>query len=390
MRAALRRLLPAAALVVAAAGGLLLTQRDAREAGTPAPADAPGPVAEASPPPAAEPAPIDPEPAEAAPAADVAEAPPPTAPEPTTTTLPALGRTWRVHVVVWVRSPQAADTLAGLRQGLVASGLVEDRDWVLDVTELQGDAALLPAVLDGLTHDGTDVAVVLSTPALQSALRRVKRLPVVFALVPDPFGVGAGSADDVHRPNVTGVYTLAPYPEMAELLAQDFPAWKRIGTLYTPADPGSLADRNRFGGALRQHGLALVSVPVRGAADVGRAATELVALRPDAIVQIPDDLTAAGFGQIVAAARAGGLPVFAFLGDAVTEGAALALTLDHRVAGERVAERLAAILKGTSPADIPFGGPGRRSLVVSPLHAASVGLTLPDGVIARADRMVGG
>lgn len=385
MQAALRRLLPAATLVIAATAVLLWTQRDARDIAEAPDPEPPGPQAAAGEPTA-----------EAALPPDVPAEPPPTlastttVPEPTTTTRPPLGRTWRIRVVVWIDSPPAADVLAGLREGLAASGLVEERDWTLDVTQVGGDATALQNVLDGLAHDGTDVAVVLSTPALQGALRRVKTLPVVFALVPDPFGVGAGSSDDAHRPNVTGVYTLAAYPEMAELLAKDFPGWKRIGTLYTPADANSVADRNRFGGALRQQGITLVSVPVRGPGDLDRAAAALVALEPDAVVQIPDDVTGAGFAHLVSATRAARVPLFAFTSDAVTEGAALAIALDYRAAGERAAERLAAILEGTSPAAIPFGGPGRRLLVVSPLQAAGVGMTLPEGVLERADRMVGG
>ena len=69
---------------------------------------------------------------------------------------------------------------------------------------------------------------------------------MVFTVVADPFVAGAGKTDTEHLPNVTGVYTQGPYREMAEMLRDHFPAIKRVGTLYCPAEANSVANKDVF------------------------------------------------------------------------------------------------------------------------------------------------
>ena len=55
-----------------------------------------------------------------------------------------------------------------------------------------------------------DLVISFTTTALQAALRKIDRKPLLFALVLDPFAAGAGKSDTDHRANVTGVYLAFP------------------------------------------------------------------------------------------------------------------------------------------------------------------------------------
>jgi putative ABC transport system substrate-binding protein len=382
MLLALRRLAPLLLLVVAAAAALVAVER--RSA---APDAVAAPVTEAVAVAAA--------PAVAAATAVPADDPPPRAddapPAPTTTTTldpPVLGRVWRLLAVRYADSKPAADTLDGFRLGLADAGLLEGRDWVLDAESAGSDLATLRALLDGVDRGGVDLLVVESTPALQMALRRVRRVPIVFAMAAAPFVVGAGETDDEHRANVTGVYTLGAFPEMAELLQARFPAWKRVGTVYCPTEINSVTNRTRLAGALDQHGISLVSVPARSPVELADAAVALTLRRPDVIVQVPDNLSAANFALLADAARRAQIPLMGFMREAVVQGAALAIALDYRSAGARAAAKAAAIMRGTPPARIPLGGAGPRMLLVSPANAARLGFTLPPALLADADEVM--
>ena len=104
----------------------------------------------------------------------------------------------------------------GFRRGLKEAGLVEGQDFTTTYRNAQGDIATLNAMFDELNGDDTDLVVSFSTPALQAALRKIDRKPIVFAGVLDPIAAGAGKSDTDHRPNVTGVYLDFPYAPMAQ------------------------------------------------------------------------------------------------------------------------------------------------------------------------------
>ena len=73
-----------------------------------------------------------------------------------------------------------------------------------------GDLAVVDAILAKFMAEDMDVIVPITTACTQAAINKVKDRPVVFATVANPFIIGAGSSDEDHLPNVTGVYGWAP------------------------------------------------------------------------------------------------------------------------------------------------------------------------------------
>ncbi|MGZ8242611.1 ABC transporter substrate-binding protein [Methylomagnum sp.] len=304
------------------------------------------------------------------------------------TGVPALDHAWKLKRLLYVESPPAEDALRGMDDGFKAAGLVAGRDYTLTEASAQGDMATLQTMADGVGGDATELLITLSTPTLQTVLNKVKHLPIVFTFVADPFVAGAGTDDAHHRPNVTGVYTLGPYTEMADLLARHFPQWRRIGTLFSPAEVNSVRNKEVFVAEAAKHGLEVSVLPVNSSAELADAALALASQPIDAIVQIPDNQTVAGFTAIAQAATRAKKPLFAFTDAAVKQGAALGYTLDYYQAGQDAAHKAAEIMRGKSPGEIPFSRPSRISLIVSEDNARAVGLELPPAVLAKADRRI--
>ena len=99
---------------------------------------------------------------------------------------------------------------------------------------------------------------------------------------------------------------MAPaYDDMIALIRRVMPSVKSLGTLFVPAEVNSVFNRNLLEAACRKAGLELIDVPANTSSDVPDASLALAARRPDAICQIPGNLTAAAFPTMQqAAARA--------------------------------------------------------------------------------------
>jgi ABC-type uncharacterized transport system substrate-binding protein len=304
-----------------------------------------------------------------------------------TSTRKHLAKRWRLQEISYSESIMIEEAMKGLRRGLKEAGLVEKEDFTLQTLCAQGDMASLGALFDSAAAAGTDLYVVYSTPTLQTAIRKVSDRPVVFTVVADPFILGAGRTDAEHLPNFTGVYTLGPYREMAALLRDSFPQIKRIGTLFCPAEANSVANKDLFAKEANKAGLVVETVAVNSPAELPDAAMALCGRRLDAVVQVLDNLTVAGFPAVARAADLARIPVFGCQGGAVRQGAVLALARDYYDAGREAGLKAAQIMRGTSPARIPFAPPSKTKKLVNPQKAAEVRLVLPASLLKDAERV---
>ena len=303
---------------------------------------------------------------------------------------PPLGRTANLQVLHFAESTMVEEAMAGLKAELPRTGLVEGRDYELTVRNAQGEMSNLVSLLDAAVATRPDVLLVTSTPTLQAALKRVKGVPIVFNVVANPVLAGAGTSFADHAPNVTGISTESDFAGMARVVRECLPRARRVGTLFNPGEANSVFNRDGTAKALAAVGIELVSVATSTPAEIPDAALALSGRGLDAICQVNGNLHDSGFSGIAQAARKAKLPLFAFTSaQAVSGGAAVAVARDYGQAGADQARLAARVLRGESPASIPFALVSRTSLVVNPEAAAALGMTIPPALLARADRVVG-
>jgi ABC-type uncharacterized transport system substrate-binding protein len=300
----------------------------------------------------------------------------------------ALARTWRVDLIQYNQVQDVEESEAGVVAGFRESGLVEGRDYVITIRNAQGDMATVSTLVDAALGERADLLVTFSTPTLQAALQRARHVPIVFTYVSSPQAAGAGE-DTKHLPNVTGVYMAPAYDDMIALIRRVMPSVKSLGTLFVPAEVNSVFNRNLLEAACRKAGLTLIDVPANTSSDVPDASLALAARRPDAICQIPGNLTAAAFPTVQQAAARSRLPIFAFQSSQAHGGAVVTVARDYADAGRQSAGLAVRVMRGERPADIPFQAVGKTRLVVNPSAARRIGLTLPPDLVAKADEVVG-
>ena len=294
------------------------------------------------------------------------------------------GKKWKIYLIELVNAPAIEDSRNGVLSGLKEAGLVEGRDYEVQLLNAQGDMATLNSLIDAALTGQADMVYTITTPALQTAMNKVRDRPVLFTLALDPLLVGDLGTHGAHRPNVAGIFNRSPFEAMMKLVRECLPGVRSIGTLFAPGEANSVNFRDGMEKAAKEAELRLVVVASSSPAEVPDAALALTQRGIDAICQIDDSLHGAAFPAIVAAARRAQLPVFGFSTKQAGEGAAVVLSNDHFDGGRESALIAAQVIRGASPAQFPYRGITKTKLIVNPEAALGAKLRIPESVLRRA------
>ncbi len=303
-------------------------------------------------------------------------------------THPPLASQWHISLVTYVDAPATEEAQEGVIDGLREAGLIEGRDYVIKSRSAQGDIATLNGIMDAVTSEGADMVIPLSTPTLQTALKKIRKTPIVFALVGNAFIAGAGRTNEDHLPNVTGATIASPFEEMLALLREVMPSVRRCGTIFTPGEVNSAYYHELLTKAGRKAGYEVEAVAASNSSDVADAALALMTRKIEAVCQISDNLTGATFTSIAKAAGRARLPIFSFSSVQARQGASVVLARDFHDGGRESALLAARIMRGESTASIPFKPTTRTRLLINQTTARANGLMIPAAVLQRADEVI--
>jgi putative ABC transport system substrate-binding protein len=259
-----------------------------------------------------------------------------------------------IRAADWIGAEWSEDAL---RVGLSEAGLEQGRDYVFKPSSAQGDLATLPSLVDAAVDQKVSVIVTLQDETLKSAVERVKDVPIVFHVLSDPFAAGAGTTDSNHAANVTGVYSPGfgdPAQERrVALIKRVAPNAKSIGVLFSPGEALSVSLKDKLTAAAAKAGLKVVAMPLNNAGEGTEVTNALLAKNVGAI-EIFGNAAHAAFESIIAAANEKKVPVFSPSPFEIMKGASAAIFPDFQEGGVVAGQMIARILKGESPAGIPF------------------------------------
>ena len=201
----------------------------------------------------------------------------------------------------------------------------------------------------------------------------------------NPIAAGAGKSYTDHLPNVTGVAVLGPVSDMLDLLEKYYPTYKHLGTLFCPAETNSVDLKDSFAKLCQERGFTLDAVAANSPGEMADASMSLMARPIDAVVQISDNLSSAGFTAIAKAARQTHKPLISYeqhdrcrMGAADRDGRS-----DYHHAGEVTVELIERVMAGENPANMPFILPPNVVLTVSPANAEAVGMKIPEELLLK-------
>jgi ABC-type uncharacterized transport system substrate-binding protein len=110
--------------------------------------------------------------------------------------------------------------------------------------------------------------------------------------------------------------------------------------------------------------------------------------KADALYVVSDALIAANRARIVTLALSERLPTIMSYDDYVEAGGLMSYGPDYADLFRRAADMVNKILRGTKPGDIPVEQPTKFELAINVRTAATLGLTIPQTLLATADEVI--
>ena len=261
------------------------------------------------------------------------------------------------------------------------------------------DMSRVPKLAADLVAKKVDVIWTGSPIGAVAAARATNTIPIVFWRVGSP--VEFGLIESLARPgrNATGVAWADPETagKRIQLLREIAPSARRLAAVTAPLGDwetvsGKKADLSpsfaAFQAASRQFGFEILPVYVSNASDVPTAEAQIAKWGADclAVADVPQTIGARK--QIIEMARRLRLPDYYVEQDWALAGGLFSYSIALPPTLRRTAEMIDQILRGAKPADMPVELPSIYELVVNLRTAKSLGLSIPQAVLLRADRVI--
>ena len=280
-----------------------------------------------------------------------------------------------------------------IRLALREFGHIEGQNIAFEYRYAEGKPDRYPELSAELVRVKVDVIVAASgVPLIRAAKNATNTIPIVMMGGGiDP--VEAGLIDSLGRPggNITGLTLLSRElsGKRLELFKEAVPKLARVAVLYDPANPGSLIEiKEDLPMAARALKLALQPLELRAPKDFERVFAALNKEAPDGFYVLSGPLMNANQKRVAGFALKSRLPSIYSNREPVDAGGLMSYGADIADGYRRVAYFVDRILKGAKPANLPVEQPTKFGLVINLKTAEQIGVTIPQKLLARADRVI--
>ena len=298
-----------------------------------------------------------------------------------------VGKVYRIGILEAIPAAQNAANLDALRKGLRDLGYVEGRNLIIEYRSADGRAERFPDLASELVRLNVDLIVTRGTPAVKAANNATETIPAVMAAM-SPLAVVASLAHP--GGNITGVSTFSTEltGKRIELLKELVPNLSRVALLHNMGNPAAVPEWEETKSAARSLGLQADLLDVRSLDDLGRAFELAVRQRVDALLVGFDGLTQMHQQMIVDSVARLRLPAVYPAREFVEIGGLIGYAVNYPDLYFRFAKFVDRILKGAKPAELPVEQPTKFELVINLKTARTLGITIPQSVLLRADEVI--
>ena len=277
-----------------------------------------------------------------------------------------------------------------LWQGLRELGWIEGQNFAIERQFAEVNLDRLPQLAAELLRLKVAVIVADSDPAIHAAKQATRTTPIVFIADGDP--VREGVVASLARPggNLTGLTGISAElsGKRLELLKEAVPKASRPAVLWNPGNSSNAVEFRETEVAARALGLKVQSLEVRGPDDFQGVFARAARDRVNALIVLRDPLIDSRHFQILDFTTDKRMPSIHGEPQFVEAGSLMSYGPSRIDLLQRAATYVDKILKGAKPADLPVEQPKKFELVINLKTAKQIGLTIPQSVLYRADKVI--
>ena len=303
---------------------------------------------------------------------------------------PQPPRTFRLGILVAGDLGTSETYFRAFFESLASFGYVEGKNLLVERRFADGRIDRLDVLAAELVAAKVDIIYAPPPPAALAAMKRSTTIPIVFSVSADP--VGSGLVQSLARPggNVTGLSTLGSglVPKRVELIRELVPNARRIGLLYDSREPAARISRDSAVGAAKLLGLSIVEENVNLRDQLPAAFVALKKKGAHMLLVFEGSLGIINRDLVLSLAAAHRLPVLYPYPEFPAAGGLMSYSTNIVEQYRRAAVFVDKIFKGAKPSDLPVEQPTRLELIVNMKTAKALGITFPQAILVRADRVI--
>jgi len=275
-----------------------------------------------------------------------------------------------------------------LRRRLRELGWIEGQTLTFEYRWADGDNSRFPVLVAELVQLKVDVIVLSGPSAMRAAQKATNTIPIVFVLLSDP-AVG-GYVTSLARPggNMTGL--ASQYEELItkqlQLLQEALPKISRVAILQQrESSPAILSAAET---AARNLALTARTRVVSQVSELEGVFKTARSERVGAIHVLPSPVFNAHRKRLIELAARYRLPAVYEFREYVEDGGLMSYGPSIVEMFRGMASYVDRILKGAKPGDLPIERPTKFELVLNLKTAKTLGLTIPQTLLQRADEII--
>ncbi|MEK6244828.1 MAG: ABC transporter substrate-binding protein [Pseudomonadota bacterium] len=300
----------------------------------------------------------------------------------------------RGHLIGILQRSTRADSesdLAAFGEGLREGGFAEGQNLRIESRFADYDYRKLDRLAEDLVRTKVEVIYAPTTWTVYAAQAATKTIPIVFSGVNDPVHIKL--VQSLARPggNITGVSEANAEltAKRVQLMRELFPGVGRLGVVYDEDSAKACQiELKDIGNAGKKLGVDVLQLPYAEKADLEGAFK--TARRANIVaLLIPTTYETQRFGaELALQSSSSRIPMVHSGSGAVETGGLMSYGPERFWGVRRAGNYVARLLKGAKPGDLPVEQPTRYELVINLKTAKALGITIPQSVLLRADRVI--
>jgi len=295
-----------------------------------------------------------------------------------------------IRVGILIGDPEHNTGDKALIEALRQLGYTAERDIVFKYKNGEGRPGLFAQLAKELIDSGVDVIVTPFNGPTAAVAKATQTIPIVMVGATDV--VETGLVASLARPgkNITGLTINAAEiaAKRVQLLQEAIPRLSRVAVLWNASIPSMALGFQNIEKASPKLGVALQSVRVSGSDEFDRAFAAIEDGHPDGLIVLFGPLRGDDLPRIVDFVVRQKIPTIFEIGRGVSGGGLMEFGPNLEPMFRRAATYIDKIANGADPATLPVEEPTTFEFVVNLKAAQSIGITIPQSLLLRADRVI--